>query len=115
MTNTLTARRTRWKSDPAAFIGEVLIDPATGRPFTLYPEQVKFLREAFRLTPDGRMVHTEQLFSGGKKSGKTCFAAMIAIYTAVVLAGANGEIYCLANDLGYRTDHRSIATTQGRV
>src|SRR5690348_6072128 len=45
------------------------------------------------------MRHSELCFSAGKKSGKTALAAMIVIYTAVVLAGTGGEIYCLANDL----------------
>ena len=39
------------------------------------------------------------MFSAGKKSGKTALAAMVVLATAVVLAGPNGEIYCLANDL----------------
>jgi hypothetical protein len=95
MANELTARLARWRSDPVAFISEALIDPATSRPFKLYHEQVMFLREAFRVNADGRMLHTELVFSGGKKSGKTGLAAMIAIYTAVVLAGVNGEIYCV--------------------
>jgi phage terminase large subunit-like protein len=47
------------------------------------------------MTADGRMRHTEIVFSGPKKSGKTRLAAMIALYTAVVLAGQRGEIYCL--------------------
>jgi phage terminase large subunit-like protein len=38
------------------------------------------------------------LFSAPKKSGKTALAAMIAIYTAVVLGGPYAEVYCLAND-----------------
>src|ERR1035437_1396763 len=94
----LTARLAKWR-DPITFVREVLIDPESGRPFELYAEEITFLREAFRLTPDGRMQHTELCFSAGKKSGKTALAGMIVIYTAVVLAGQNGEIYCLANDL----------------
>jgi len=96
--NELSARLATWRGDPVAFIRDVLIDPESGRPFELYAEEIRFLREAFRLTPDGRMVHTELCFSAGKKSGKTALAAMIVVYTAVVLAGQSGEIYCLAND-----------------
>jgi phage terminase large subunit-like protein len=92
-------RYNRWKRDPVAFITECLIDPATNQPFKLYAEERQFLAEALKIGPEGRMAYTESLFSGGKKSGKTGLAAMIALYTAVVLAGTNGEIYCLANDL----------------
>jgi phage terminase large subunit-like protein len=89
----------RWRRDIVAFITEVLVDPETGEPFKLYPEQVTFLGHAFELTPAGRMRYTELCFSAGKKSGKTGLSAMIVIYTAVVLAGTGGEIYLLANDL----------------
>jgi phage terminase large subunit-like protein len=85
--------------DPISFIEQVLIDPETGKPFVLYAEQKMFLRNAFELDVDGRMKYTELCFSAGKKSGKTALGAMIVIYTAVVLAGQNGEINCLANDL----------------
>src|SRR5215470_4531053 len=88
----------RWKADPVAFIGEVLVNPENGRPFELYAEQVSFLRAALKLTPDGRLPYPEMIFSAPKKSGKTGLAAMVAIYVAVVLAGPYGEVYCLAND-----------------
>jgi hypothetical protein len=88
----------RWRKDPVAFISEVLVDPETGEPFRLYPEQITFLRHAFELTPEGRMRYTELCFSAGKKSGKTGLGAMIVIFTAVCLAGVGGEIYLLAND-----------------
>jgi phage terminase large subunit-like protein len=88
----------RWRQDPAAFIEEVLADPETKRPFTLYPEQKTFLRHAFELTPEDKMRYTELLFSAPKKSGKSALAAMVCIYTAVLLAPRGGEIYLLAND-----------------
>lgn len=94
----LDERLARWRQDPVAFICEVLHDPETNRPFVLYREEVTFLKHAFELTAEGRMRHTELCFSAGKKSGKTGLAAMIVIYTAVVLAGVGGEIYLLAND-----------------
>jgi phage terminase large subunit-like protein len=95
----LTDRLTRWREDPVSFVAEVLIDPETKRSFQLYGEQRTFLRYAFEMTTEGRLRHTEQVFSAGKKSGKTGLAAMMVIYTAVVLAGQGGEINCLANDL----------------
>ena len=88
----------RWRRDPVAFVTEVLVNPETGEPFELYPEQVTFLRTALTLTPGGRLPYTELVFSAPKKSGKTAIAAMIAIYMAVVIGGKFGEIYCLAND-----------------
>ncbi|MBV8774602.1 MAG: hypothetical protein JO166_20035 [Deltaproteobacteria bacterium] len=87
-----------WRRDPAKFITQVLINPETKQPFQLYDAQRQFLQEGFRLTPDGRLVHTELVFSGPKKLGKSTFSAMIAIYVAVCLAGENGEISFLAND-----------------
>lgn len=88
----------QWR-DPVRFCSEVLHDPETGKPFVLYDAERDFLRRLFELTPEGRMRFTEGVFSAPKKSGKTCLAAMAAIYVATVLAGSNGEIYCLANDL----------------
>lgn len=94
----LNDRLASWR-DPVKFIEQVLINPEDGKPFRLYAEQKTFLRHAFELTSDGAMRFTELCFSAGKKSGKTGLAAMVVIYTAVVLAGQNGEINCLANDL----------------
>jgi phage terminase large subunit-like protein len=88
----------RWKRDPIAFIREVLINPETGQPFELYPEQERFFREAFILGPDGRLPYPELLFSAPKKSGKTGGAAMAALYVIVALGGSFAEGYCVAND-----------------
>ena len=84
--------------DPIRFIEQVLINAEDNRPFRLYAEQKAFLRHAFEFDAEGRMKHTELCFSSGKKGGKTGLAGMICIFTAVVLAGQGGEIYCLAND-----------------
>jgi phage terminase large subunit-like protein len=88
----------RWKRDPVAFILEVLRDE-NGRPFRLYPEQQRFLREALTLTSDERLPYPELLFSAIKKSGKTTLAAMIAIYLVIVIAGPWAECYVVSNDL----------------
>src|SRR5271156_4217711 len=93
-----SAQYARWRADPCAFIAEVLINPEDGFPFTLYGEQKVFLRKALTLTKDGRLPFPEMIFSAPKKSGKTGLAAMCAVYAAVVLGGAFGEVYCLAND-----------------
>ena len=99
------------KADPIAFIERVLKDPETGQPFTLYEEQKTFLREALQRTVQGRMKYTELLFSAPKKSGKTTFAGMAVIYTAVALAPLGGEIYILANDLEQSTSRVFKAVT----
>jgi len=74
------------------------MNPETGKPFELYPAQERFLREAFTLTPEGRLKFPEMIFSTPKKSGKTTLAAMIVIYVIVCLGGPLAEAYCVAND-----------------
>jgi phage terminase large subunit-like protein len=64
----------------------------------LYPEQVRFLREGFTPLADGALPYPELVFSCPKKSGKSTFAAMILLYTVVVLGGQYAEAFCLAND-----------------
>ena len=88
----------RWRTDPVAFIMEVLRNPETGKPFALYDAQVEFLRRAFVLTDNGRLPFPEIIFSAPKKSGKTALAAMCAIYVAVVIGGPFAEVYRLSND-----------------
>jgi phage terminase large subunit-like protein len=89
----------RWRADPVAFIEDVLIDPETDAPFVLSDAQRRFVRLAFKLAPDGRLLYPEQVFSAPKKSGKTGLAAMLMIYVILVLAGKFAEGYCVANDL----------------
>jgi phage terminase large subunit-like protein len=81
-----------------SFIETTLNDPETGRPFVLTPAERAFLSRAFELGPDGRLKRPELVFSAPKKSGKTAFAAMVAIYVVRVLGGRFAEAYCLAND-----------------
>ena len=94
-----TLGRERWRSDPVAFVREVLVNPETGQPFELYPAQVQFLREGLTLTSEGKLPCPELVFSAPKKSGKTATAAMATIYVVRVLGGPYAEGYCLANDL----------------
>jgi phage terminase large subunit-like protein len=99
MSRITPAALARWRRDPIEFIRETLIDPETGQPFVLYPEQVAFLLAALTLTEDGRLPFAELLFSAPKKSGKTALAAIAMLYVIVVLAGRLGEAYAVANDL----------------
>jgi phage terminase large subunit-like protein len=95
---TLEGMASRWRRDPCSFIEECLRDPETGLPFRLYPAQREFVRRAFTLTGPGKLRYPELLFGSPKKSGKTCTAALCAIYTAVVIGGPFAEVYVLAND-----------------
>jgi Tfp pilus assembly major pilin PilA len=88
----------RRKAQPIAFISEVLRDPETGRPFTLYQAQIEFIRRACTPQADGSLPFAELLYSCPKNSGKTATAAMIVIYVIVVLSGPYAEGYCVAND-----------------
>jgi phage terminase large subunit-like protein len=94
----MKAKLNAWKSDPVAFIHEVLINPETGKAFVLYDAEIEFLRRAFTLTPEGRLPFPEMIFSAPKKSGKTGLAAMCALYAAIAIGGSFAEVYCLAND-----------------
>ena len=54
----------RWRRDPVAFIREVLVNPETGKPFALYPEEETFIRAAFTvklLGPESRGVPLDVL------------------------------------------------------
>jgi phage terminase large subunit-like protein len=103
----------RWRSDPVAFIGEVLRNPETGEPFVLYPAQEEFLRLALTVTPDGRLPFAEVLFGAPKKSGKTATAAMATLYAVVCLGGPYAEAYCVAND--YEQAQGRVFQAIGRI
>jgi hypothetical protein len=68
----------RWRSEPAAFITEVMRDPETGRPFELLAPEQRFLRHGFKSDSAGRLLYPEQVYACPKKSGKTGYAAMHA-------------------------------------
>lgn len=85
--------------DIVTFIHDVLVNPETGKPFELYPAQEQFFREAFRLTPDGRLLYPDAIYGAIKKSGKTTVAGIAVNYVGAVLAPRYGEIIIGANDL----------------
>jgi phage terminase large subunit-like protein len=88
----------RWRLSPISFIETVLHDPETGRPFELLPSERAFLEYAFKIGADGRLLYPEQVYSCPKKSGKSCFAAIIIITMILLFGGAYGEAFALAND-----------------
>jgi hypothetical protein len=89
----------RWRANPITFVEEALIDPEIGRPFKLLAAEREFLKFAFAIGPDGRLLYPEQVYSCPKKSGKTTFAAIITITIVVLHGGAYPEAVCCANDL----------------
>ena len=91
------------RNDPVAFIENVLVNPETGEPFELYPEQVAFLRAGLTPLEDGSLPFGELVFSAPKKSGKTALGAMVELYVVVGLGGRYAEGYVLANDLEQST------------
>jgi hypothetical protein len=53
----------------------------------------------FTCDQDGRLIHSDLIYSCGKKGGKTEFGAIIMIVTVLLFGGRNAEGYCIANDL----------------
>jgi phage terminase large subunit-like protein len=88
----------RWRSDPAAFVEAVLVDPETRRPFKLLPAEREFMRHAFRIGENGRLLFPEWMYGAPKKTGKTGFAGHLLLTTILCYGGPFAEGYCLAND-----------------
>jgi phage terminase large subunit-like protein len=89
----------RWRADPISFIEEVLHDPETGKPFWLLEAERAFMRHAFTLDRNGRLVFPELVFGAPKKSGKTTCAALIVLVMVLLRSdGRFAEGYCVAND-----------------
>jgi Phage Terminase len=88
----------RWRANPAAFIETVLYDPETGKPFVLLDAEREFLKHAFRVGPNGRLLYPEQVYACPKKSGKTGFAALHMLTTILLFGNRFAEGYALAND-----------------
>jgi phage terminase large subunit-like protein len=89
----------RFKKDPIKFIETVLCDPETVKPFMLTEAERFFLKLAFKLKPNGKLMYPELVFGAMKKSGKTTLAAIIMITMLLLFGGRFAEAYCLANDL----------------
>jgi phage terminase large subunit-like protein len=81
------------------FIEHVLVDPATGKPFVLLDAERWFLKFAFTLDADGRLMFPELVYGAIKKSGKTGFAAIFTITLLLLFGGRYAEAYVAANDL----------------
>jgi hypothetical protein len=97
--NALTNAKARWIRDPSLFFNEVVRNPRTGKPFTLFEAERIFLKHAFIPLPDGSLPYEDILWSCIKKSGKSTFGAMCLLYTVLVLGGNYAEAYVISNDL----------------
>jgi hypothetical protein len=53
----------RWRSEPTAFITEIMRDPETGRPFELLAPEQRFLRHGFKSDSAGRLWYPEQVYA----------------------------------------------------
>jgi phage terminase large subunit-like protein len=87
----------RKTTTPIQWVEENLIDPETNRPFCLLPVQRDFMRYAFQVGPDGKLLYPEWVFSAPKKSGKSGFGALLSLVMAVLYGGRHAEIVCGAN------------------
>jgi phage terminase large subunit-like protein len=87
-----------WRANPAKFIEGVLFNPETGKPFVLLDAEREFLKHAFKLDENGRLIYTEQVYGAPKKSGKTGFAGLHTLTTILLFGGRLAEGYALAND-----------------
>jgi phage terminase large subunit-like protein len=93
----------RWRADPCAIVRDFLRDPRTNRPYVLFPQQERLIREEFTLTPAGRLPYSTAVYSTPKKNGKSTTAAWMAIYCAIVIGGPYAAVYLLANDMDQST------------
>jgi hypothetical protein len=89
----------RWRANPTSFIEEALNDPEDGKPYRLLPAERMFLRHAFELDSNGRLLYPEQVYACPKKSGKTTFAGLHCLITTLLFGGAFPEATVAANDL----------------
>jgi hypothetical protein len=88
----------RWRANPSTFVEDVLHNPEDGKPYELLPAERAFLDHGFKTGADGRLLYPEQVYSCPKKSGKTAFAAMHCLTTALLFGGAFPEVTLAAND-----------------
>ena len=88
-----------WRADPIAFIERVLCDPETAEAFVLLEAERDFLKLAFALGADGKLLYPELVFGAIKKSGKTTLAGIIVLVMILLFGGRFAEGYCVANDL----------------
>ena len=87
-----------WREHPCEFIEQCLINPETLRPFVLLDAEREYLKHAFAVGDDGRLLYPTLIYSAIKKSGKTTFAAILVITVLLLFGGLFAEGYVLSND-----------------
>jgi hypothetical protein len=88
----------RYRGDLAAFIEECLVSPYDGQPYRLNDSERAFIKYAFQLDADGRLLHTLLLYSAIKKSRKTELSGLLALAVILLLGGRYAEAFICAND-----------------
>ena len=89
----------RYRKNPDVFVDECLINPETDKPFELFEAERVFLRAAFQLGSNGRLLFPLLMFCAIKKSGKTVFGGIFVVTLMVLFAERFAEAFCIANDL----------------
>jgi phage terminase large subunit-like protein len=74
-----------------------LVDPQTKKLFVLLAAELAFLGFALRVGANGRLEFSEWIYSAPRKSGKTTFAAALAILMLILNLGEYPEIIIVAN------------------
>jgi hypothetical protein len=95
------------------FIERVLIDPATGKPFVLLDAERWFLKFAFTLDADGRLMFPELIYGAIKKSGKTTFAAVIVTRCCCCSVDGSGQEGAIAGRPAH--EHWMNSPSSGRI
>jgi phage terminase large subunit-like protein len=88
----------RWRKRPWEFVEETFTDPESGKPYVLLPAELEFMRHAFKLGDDGRLLYPLQCYAAPKKSGKSAFGGMMVLVTALLHGGRSPEVIVCAND-----------------
>ena len=99
-----TSALARYRANPDQYIEECLISPYTGAPYRLNDVERQFIRHAFRLDTDGRLLFPLLVYGAIKKSRKTELAALIVITMIVLFGGRFAEAFIVANDRAQAID-----------
>ncbi len=89
----------RWRVDPCAFIEECLVSPYDGNFYQLNAAERAFVKQAFQLTPTGRLKYPLLVYSAIKKSRKTELAGMLTLTMMLLFGGRYAEAFIVANDM----------------
>jgi hypothetical protein len=94
----------RYRARPDAFIEENLISPYDRSLYRLNDAERAFVRHAFTLDTDGRLLYPLMVYGAIKKSRKTELAALIVITMIVLHGGQYAEANIVANDQAQAID-----------